>query len=68
MSNDLYIEVNSSGIVINVIVYDGTSPYNSGPNIVLWPWNENVKPWIGWQWNEDGSFTPPPDPIEETNL
>jgi hypothetical protein len=51
----------SDGLVTNAIRWDGTAPYDPGEGMTLHPWDENVRPWVGWTRNPDGTWTAPPD-------
>ena len=57
MANWLVID-DTSGVVQNVVVYDGTTEYDPGPGMMLLPWDEEARPWIGWRKTESG-WEPP---------
>lgn len=58
----IWLEVNSDGLVTNAIRWDGDASYDPPDNHTIHPWDEIVRPWIGWTLNEDGSWTKPPEP------
>jgi hypothetical protein len=52
-----------SGIVVNVIEWNGVEPYTPPEDCKLYPWNGPVD--IGWAWVDGAPVDPnPPAPIE----
>jgi hypothetical protein len=52
-----------SGIVVNVIEWDGVDPYTPPEDCELYPWDGSVD--IGWAWVDGVPVDPnPPVPIE----
>lgn len=58
----------ATGLVVNAIAYDGEAPYEPGDGLALCPWDEVARPWVGWTRNEDGSFTPPADTNDSSEV
>lgn len=57
-----YLELDTDGRVINVIIWDGTTPYDSGYTLI--PCADAPHATYGWQLI-DGTWTAPPaDPSE----
>lgn len=56
-----YAVVNSSNLVINIILWDGQSPWFPPDGCVAIKIPENVPVTIGWSYI-DGQFVPPPEP------
>ncbi|WP_413726832.1 hypothetical protein [Sodalis sp. RH16] len=59
-----YAEI-QNGVVINVCVWDGVTPFDAGDDIppILIP--ENSQAWIGWGYTAPGGFAAPPIEIIE---
>jgi hypothetical protein len=62
MSN--YLTVRDDGLVTNVIVWDGETPYQ--PDGTLLPADDNPGVWVGWRL-VDGEWVAPPEPDEPTD-
>ena len=45
-----YLVLNENSIVINMIEYDGVSPYDPGNNNSLIIFDESIKPSYGWSY------------------
>lgn len=56
-----YLVIDSSGLVVNTIIWDGKSTWAppEGHQAIKLP--KNSEAGIGWSYI-DGQFTPPPDP------
>lgn len=55
----------SDGLCVNAIVYDGEAPFDPGDGFTVYPWDEDARPWAGWTRNPDGTWTAPPEPVQE---
>lgn len=55
----IWLEVNADGVVTNAIVWDGSTLYSPPSGHTLHAWDKQVRPWIGWTLNADGSWTAP---------
>ena len=56
-----YLVLNADGLVINVIVWDGITPYNAGQGDTLIALTDAPQgAWTGWAYI-DGVWTAPPD-------
>jgi hypothetical protein len=63
MSDGKYAIVDSNNIVVNVIVWDGVTPYNPGPNMTLINIPEGVDCAGGWIYDPvTQTFTDPNPP------
>jgi hypothetical protein len=62
MSN--YLTVRDDGLVTNVIVWDGVTPYQ--PDGTLLPTDDNPGVWVGWRF-VDGEWVAPPEPDDLTD-
>ena len=60
----IYLQLNTDGVVVNAIQYDGKSKYNPGEGIRIVEWDEDSRPWIGWTLLGDGSWKEPDTVIE----
>jgi hypothetical protein len=57
-----YLTLNTDGLVINVIIWDGTTPYNPGQGDTLIALTDAPQgAWTGWTYI-NGVWTPPPAP------
>jgi len=54
ISNYAMIE---NGVVTNVCLWDGETPFNPGDDITLVIIPEGSLAWIGWNWTESAGFT-----------
>lgn len=60
-----WLELNADGYVVNIIKWDGVSPYNP-PNITLLPKADHPQASFGWRL-KDGEWIEPIQPeVEET--
>jgi hypothetical protein len=57
MSNYAMVE---NGVVVNIIVWDGVTPYNPGPQYTLVIVPDGVFCAIGYLWDATSGFTAPP--------
>lgn len=58
-----YLELNSDGLVINIIVWDGESPYNpEGHTLMLCDDHPSVS--FGWTFDGDNWVAPPEPEVE----
>jgi hypothetical protein len=48
----------SDGLVTNVIVWDGEDNYTPDEGIIIMPWDNVIRPWIGWTYSNN-SWIPP---------
>ena len=48
-------------VVVNMVMWDGVSPYNPGEGLRLVLIDHNSSVRIGWIQQPDGSFIPPPE-------
>lgn len=55
-----------SGVVVNVIEWDGVDPYTPPESCELYPWEGPVD--IGWAWVDGAPVDPNPPPTEPINL
>lgn len=53
-----YLELNAEGIVVNISIWDGESPY-SPEGITLLPCNQNPNATFGWKFDGDNWIAPP---------
>lgn len=59
-----YLTLNTDGLVINVIIWDGLTPYNPGQSDTLIALTDAPQgAWTGWTYIS-GVWTPPPAPPE----
>lgn len=69
MSDGRYAVIDENNALINVIVWDGVTPYDPGPGLSLVIINEGVSYGPGWIYDpETQTFidpTPPPPPPPE---
>lgn len=57
---DHYLELNAKGIVINIIIWDGTEPYNPDGNTLM---SCEEHPTVSFGWTFDGNnWIAPPEP------
>jgi len=49
-----------NGVVVNIIVWDGVTPYNPGPQYTLVIVPDGVFCAIGYLWDATSGFTAPP--------
>lgn len=59
---DRYLELDANGVVVNIVVWDGASPYNP-EGITLLPCNQNPNATFGWKF--DGSNWIAPSETED---
>lgn len=57
-----YAVIDAGGIVVNIILWDGVSPYDPGAGLTLVPDTDPPAAQIGGTHNQDGTFSPPAQP------
>jgi hypothetical protein len=60
-----YLELNAEGVVINIVVWDGVSPYAPAGIAQLLPCNEHPGVSYGWRKVDGGWIEPIVETIEE---
>lgn len=61
---DRYLELNTDGVVVNIIIWDGVSPYEPNGMTVL-PYDEHPNATFGWRY--DGINWIVPEEITDGN-
>lgn len=61
-----YLLLNQNNIVVNAIEYDGVSEYPLEEAWSLVPFDEEARPWIGWELN-NGDWIKPETTVNEAN-
>ena len=59
-----WLELNADGVVINISIWDGVSPYTPAGVAQLLPCDDNVCVSFGWK-IVDGMWEAPPPPEDE---
>jgi hypothetical protein len=57
-----YLVIDENGFCVNAIAYDGVSPYDPGEGLSIVPWDEMVRPWVGWRLVDGQWHGPPQEP------
>lgn len=61
-----YLELNSDGLVINIVVWDGESPYNPDGHTILLC-DDHPQASFGWTFDGDNWIAPPEPEVETEN-